>query len=145
MARRSEPPRDDAACAAAKVTPQKPPPRKPRKRPLDPRRVRARLLTHIERQIDRFDAALEGEPSLGLDSGKVLRDLGGLKNLLDDMMAADRSVREGGAEDAGGRSLSAANLVAMRADIARRYAAFAAAEPDDGLPEAAAAGASAPA
>lgn len=143
MARRSEPPRDPAGGAAVKGHPEKPPPRKPRKRSVDPRRVRARLLTHIERQIERFDAALDGEPSPGLDSGKVLRDLGGLKNLLDDMMTADGC--GGGVEDAGGRALSVADLMAMRADIARRYAAFAAAEPDDGLSGTADAGPSAPA
>ena len=113
----------------------------------DPKRVRARLLTQIERQIDRFEAALNAEtPPAGFDPGKVLRDLGGLKNLLDDMRAADRTAREGGTDGASGRSsLSAADLVAMRADIARRYAAFAAAEPDDGILDSALPGASAPA
>jgi hypothetical protein len=105
------------------------------------------LRTHIERQIERFDAALNAEPPpTGFDSGKVLRDLGGLKNLLDDMKAADRTVREGGTDGAAGRSsLSATDLVAMRTDIARRYAAFAAAEPNVGVPEPTHAGASAPA
>ncbi|MEH3118305.1 MAG: hypothetical protein PGN25_12135 [Methylorubrum populi] len=105
------------------------------------------MLAQIERQIERFDAALDAEaPPAGFDSAKVLRDLGGLKNLLDDMKAADRAVREGGADGAAGwPSLSVADLVAMRTDIARRYAAFAAAEPDDGVPEPALPGASAPA
>lgn len=127
--------------------PSQPDSRKARRRALDARRLRAQLLTHIERQIERFDAALDAEPPpAGFDSGKVLRDLGGLKNLLDDMKAADRAAREGGTDGAAGRSsLSAADLVAMRADIARRYAAFAATEPDAGVLDSAHADASAPA
>ena len=127
--------------------PSKPNSRKARRRAPDARRLRAQLRTHIERQIERFDAALDAEPSpAGCDSGKVLRDLGGLKNLLDDMKAADRAAREGGTDGTAGRSsLSTADLVAMRTDIARRYAAFAAAEPNVGVPEPTHAGASAPA
>ncbi|AWI88224.1 hypothetical protein C0214_08145 [Methylobacterium sp. DM1] len=127
--------------------PSQPNSRKARKRAPDAKRLRARLRTHIERQIERFDAALNAEPPpTGFDSGKVLRDLGGLKNLLDDMKAADRTVREGGTDGAAGRlSLSATDLVAMRTDIARRYAAFAAAEPDAGVPEPAFTDTSAPA
>ena len=140
MARNSESSPEPMAGA-----PAKPLPKRTRKCAADPGRVRARLLMHIERQIERFDAALDGDPPPGFDSGKVLRDLGGLKNLLDDMTATDRAVRGGGAEDAGGRPLSVADLVAMRADIARRYAAFAAAAPDDGLLEPALPGASPPA
>ena len=140
MARSSEPPLEPAAGA-----PAKPLPKRARKRAADPKRVRARLLTHIERQIERFDAVLDSDPPPGFDSGKVLRDLGGLKNLLDDMTATDRAVRGGGTEDAGGHSLSVADLVAMRADIARRYAAFAAAASDDGFLDPALPGASPPA
>ena len=105
------------------------------KRASDTRKLQAQLRVHIERQIARFDAALDAEPPpAGFDSGKVLRDLGGLKNLLDDMKGPDRAAKKGEADGATGRpSLSAADVVAMRADIARRYAAFAAAEPDDGV------------
>ena len=131
----------------AQSTPSHPSSKKARRRAPDARRLRAQLLTHIERQIERFDAALDTDPPpAGFDSGKVLRDLGGLKNLLDDMKAADRAAREGGTDGAAGRSsLPAADLVAMRADIARRYAAFAATEPDDGLPDPPVSGTSAPA
>ena len=121
---------------------------KPRRRKApDAKRLRTQLLTHIERQIARFDAALDAErPPAGFDSAKVLRDLGGLKNLLDDIGAADRAAGEGGADGATDSApLSVADLVAMRTDIAHRYAAFAAAEPDDGLPEATLPGAPAPA
>ena len=127
--------------------PSQPKSRKARKRAPDAKRLRARLRTHIERQIERFDAALNAEPPpTGFDSGKVLRDLGGLKNLLDDMRAADRAARKGGTDGAASRpTLHAADLVAMRTDIARRYAAFAAAEPDDGVLDPSLAGPSAPA
>lgn len=115
--------------------PPKTPQKRPRKRTPDAKRLRARLLAQIERQIDRFDAALDADaPPAGFDSGKVLRDLGGLKTLLDGMKAADQAAGEGGADGAAAQPfLSLAELVAMRADIARRYAAFAAAEPDDGV------------
>jgi hypothetical protein len=47
--------------------------------------------------------------------------------MLDDMKAADRAARKGGTDGAASRpTLHAADLVAMRTDIARRYAAFAA-------------------
>lgn len=125
----------------------KPNTRTTRKRAPDARKLRAQLRVHIERQIARFDAALDAEPPpAGFDSGKVLRDLGGLKNLLDDMKAPDRAAGKGEADGATGRpSLSAADLVAMRADIARRYAAFATAEPDDGVLDPPLSGPSAPA
>lgn len=127
--------------------PSRPSPKTIRKRAPNAKRLRAQLRAHIERQIARFDAALDIEaPPAGFDSGKVLRDLGGLKNLLDDMKAADRAARDGGTDAAAGRaSLSAADLVAMRADIARRYAAFAATEPDDSVLDPALAEPSAPA
>ncbi|MEZ0250870.1 MAG: hypothetical protein ACAH20_07890 [Methylobacteriaceae bacterium] len=125
----------------------KPSAKKARKRVPDARQLRAQLRTHIERQIARFDAALETvAPPAGLDSAKVLRDLGGLKTMLDDMKAADRAARKGGTDGAASRpTLHAADLVAMRTDIARRYAAFAAAEPDDGVLDPSLAGPSAPA
>lgn len=118
-----------------------------RKRAPDARRLRAQLRIHIERQIARFDAVLDAEPPpVGFDSGKVLRDLGGLKNLLDDMRGPSRAAVKGETDGAAGPSpLSAADLVALRADIARRYAAFAAAEPDDGVPGPPFPGSSAPA
>ncbi|WP_232631682.1 hypothetical protein [Methylobacterium sp. Leaf118] len=102
-------------------------PQPPRKKPpVTAKRLRARLLTHVARQIDRLDAVLDAaEPSAGLDSGKVLRDLVGLKHLLDELM-----VGNGGGDGASGPPL---DVVALRADIARRYAAFAADEPDDGV------------
>jgi len=127
--------------------PSKPSPKKARKRAPDARRLRAQLRAHIERQIARFDAALDAEVSpAGFDSGKVLRDLGGLKNMLDDMKAADRAARQGGTDGAAGRPpLRASDLVAMRTDIARRYAAFAATEPDDGVLDPSLTGPSAPA
>ena len=115
MSRRSEPQNEPAA--------EPPPSPKPRKKPAPTaKRLRARLLSHVERQIDRFDAALDAEVTpTGFDSAKVLRDLRGLKTLLDELRM----------EEAGGPPL---DLVAIRADIARRYAAFEAAEPDDGVP-----------
>lgn len=118
-----------------------------RKRGPDARRLRAQLRIHIERQIARFDAALDAEPPpAGFDSGKVLRDLGGLKNLLDDMKGPNRAAGKGETDGTTGQpSLPVADLVALRADIARRYAAFAAAEPDDGVLDPPLDGASAPA
>lgn len=136
-------PRGEPAPSAA----SKPNPKRTRKGVPDARRLRARLRAHIERQIARFDAALDAEaPPAGLDSAKVLRDLGGLKTMLDDMKAADRAAREGRTDGAASRTpLLAADLMAMRTDIAHRYAAFAAAEPDDGVLDPALARPSAPA
>ncbi|MFY9289367.1 MAG: hypothetical protein WAP03_01505 [Methylorubrum rhodinum] len=120
MSRRSEPQNEPAA--------EPPPSPKPRKKPAPTaKRLRARLLSHVERQIDRFDAALDAEVTpTGFDSAKVLRDLRGLKTLLDELR-----MEEATGHGAGGPPL---DLVAIRADIARRYAAFEAAEPDDGVP-----------
>ncbi|KQQ11915.1 hypothetical protein ASF53_14660 [Methylobacterium sp. Leaf123] len=133
--------------APATGTPSRPNPKKTRKRVPDTRRLRVQLRAHIERQIARFDAALDAETSpAGLDSAKVLRDLGGLKNMLDDIKAADRAAREGRTDGEASRPpLPTADLVAMRTDIALRYAAFAAAEPDDGVLDPSLAGPSAPA
>lgn len=104
-----------------------PKPKPPRKKPaVTAKRLRTRLIAHVERQLDRFDAALDAEgPAAGFDSGKVLRDLVGLKQLLDELKAGN-----GGGDGAGTPPL---DVVALRADIARRYAAFAAEEPDDGV------------
>jgi hypothetical protein len=54
-------------------------------------------------------------PPAGLDSAKVLRDLGGLKTMLDDMKAADRAARKGGTDE---RSIEASDLpFDMRAQL----------------------------
>lgn len=99
--------------------------------------LRAALRGHIARQVERFDAALKGAP---FDSSKVLRDLGGLKRLLDDLDADERVKELGDGADAGaGKADRAAgfatgDLPALRAQIARRYAAFAGERADAGLP-----------
>lgn len=90
-----------------------------------PRRLRARLRAHIGRQIGLFDAAL-AEPVPTFDSAKVLRDLGGLKKLLDDLdhgAAGDDGEGEGGPHDPSSRPGSgpALDVEAVRAEIARRY------------------------
>ncbi|MGU3605172.1 hypothetical protein ACLBYC_27450, partial [Methylobacterium brachiatum] len=82
----------------------------------DPPTLRAHLRAHIARQIAAFDAALNGEGAAVLDSARVLRDLGGLKRLLDEMAPGDG--REGGDDD------TEPDLPALRAEIARRYAGF---------------------
>jgi hypothetical protein len=95
-----------------------------------PRRLRALLRAHIGRQIAAFDAAL-GDPRTGTDSAKVLRDLGGLKRLLDDLgpgdaADADDTRGEGEARDAPTRPghEAALDLDGIRAEIARRYDRF---------------------
>ncbi|WP_082552445.1 hypothetical protein [Methylobacterium sp. Leaf456] len=118
MSRSSEPQDEPAA---------EPPSPKPRKKPAPTaKRLRAKFLAHVERQIDRFDAALDTEvtPS-GFDSAKVLRDLRGLKALLDELR-----MEEG--HGSGGPPL---DLVALRADLARRYAAFEAQEAGASVPD----------
>ncbi|AWN41221.1 hypothetical protein [Methylobacterium durans] len=105
--------------------------------------LRAALHAQVARQIVRFDAALREEAALP-DSARVLRDLGGLKRLLDDLDAAPpqrdgdghaerRADPETGepAADGAGPPL---DLPALRAEIARRYAAFAGERADAGLP-----------
>ena len=85
--------------------------------------LRAQLRAHIARQIAAFDAALRGEGAAVLDSARVLRDLGGLKRLFD-------QVAEGGDRDGSGRGerererKPEPDLAALRAEIARRYARF---------------------
>ena len=107
--------------------------------------LRATLRGHIARQVERFDAALKGEAPL--DSSKVLRDLGGLKRLLDDLDADDkmRGQDHGADTGAGGTEGGAVDprtldLPALRAQIARRYAAFAGERAVAGLPGEPAAG-----
>lgn len=83
---------------------------------------RASLETALHRQIARqiaaLDARLDGA-SHGIDSARMLRDLGGLKRLLDDcsVPVESRAERKGEAGEV--------ELFRMRAEIARRYAAFA--------------------
>lgn len=86
----------------------------------DPATLRAHLRAHIGRQIAAFDAALSGEGSALRDSARVLRDLGGLKRLLD-TMDADGARGAAGEGDDGG---TGPDLPALRAEIARRYAGF---------------------
>jgi hypothetical protein len=83
---------------------------------LDAAALRMSLRAHIARQIAAFDAALRGEGAAVLDSARVLRDLGGLKRLFDELVAEDPAV---GSEDGG-----EPDLPALRAEIARRYARF---------------------
>ncbi|MCJ2081368.1 hypothetical protein [Methylobacterium sp. J-090] len=107
--------------------------------PPGPAILRTRLLAHVARQIAAFDAALKdavpgSKPdSSGLDSARVLRDLGGLKRLLDDLEVSLRSAPDatrGESADGAGD----ADLPALRAQIAQRYAAFVGKRPDAGLP-----------
>jgi hypothetical protein len=86
----------------------------------DPAALRAHLCGHIARQIATFDAALSREEPALRDSARVLRDLGGLKRLLDTVGA------DGGRNGAGEGSDDGIepDLPALRAEIARRYADF---------------------
>ncbi len=90
--------------------------------PLDPASaadgpaLRAALRGHVARQIAAFDAALSGDGAAVVDSARVLRDLGGLKRLLDDLTLA----REDGD---GGEHVTddpADDLPTLRAALARR-------------------------
>lgn len=96
--------------------------------------LRANLRAHVGRQIAAFDAALRGEGAAVIDSARVLRDLGGLKRLLDDL---DGEGDDGG-HDASGAPGPARDrdldLPALRASIARRYARLLAERPDGGVP-----------
>ncbi|WP_027171562.1 hypothetical protein [Methylobacterium sp. 10] len=91
------------------------------------------LRAHIGRQIARFDAALTGETPPGLDSAKVLRDLGGLKRLLDDLSGDDRE-RNHATSRLPADDTREDDLPALRAAIAARYAACCGERPDAGLP-----------
>ena len=85
-------------------------------------RLRARLRAHVARQIAVLDAALS-EPKPVIDSSKVLRDLGGLKKLLDDLGSGDEG--EGEPRDEPVRSDDApGDLGALREEIARRFDRF---------------------
>ncbi|WP_245930811.1 hypothetical protein [Methylobacterium radiodurans] len=74
--------------------------------------LRAALRGHVARQIAAFDAALAAGGPAVIDSARVLRDLGGLKRLLDELALP----QEGGDADGYG----ADDLPALRADLARR-------------------------
>ena len=84
---------------------------------IDPSNLRAHLRAHIARQIAAFDAALSRDGVALAESARVLRDLGGLKRLLDDVGGA-QGTGEGGDD---GTEL---DLPALRAEIARRYDRF---------------------
>ena len=86
----------------------------------DPAILRDHLRAHIVRQIAAFDAALSGEGQALRDSARILRDLGGLKRLLDTVDAD--GARHAGGERGDGNTEP--DLVALRAEIARRYAGF---------------------
>jgi len=114
-----------SACGLPEVATQPPP---------GPAALRLALRSHIARQIAGFDAALT-EAGPGLDSARVLRDLGGLKRLLDDL-DAESQVRgsETDAESGAADDSDPNDLPALRAQIAQRYAAFMGERPDAGLP-----------
>ena len=91
----------------------------------DPPHLRARLRAHIGRQIAVLDAALSAPERPGLDSAKVLRDLGGLKRLLDDLDSDGAG--EGAVHDEPSRSDDSAGFgdpAALREEIARRFDRF---------------------
>jgi hypothetical protein len=85
----------------------------------DAPRLRAQLRAHIARQIAAFDAALAAEAA-PRDPARVLRDLGGLKRLLD-VLAADDGRQDAAERDDDGVG---PDLPALRAEIARRYDGF---------------------
>ncbi|WP_457106862.1 hypothetical protein [Methylobacterium sp. P5_C11] len=87
---------------------------------IDPAILRGHLSAHVVRQIAAFDAALGGGDPPLRDSARVLRDLGGLKRLLD-TLAADTPR---GTTGEGGDGGTGPDLPALRAEIARRYAGF---------------------
>ena len=80
--------------------------------------VRATLRAHVARQIMAFDARLcAAPPGIAGDSAKVLRDLGGLRKLLDDLDAAP-------APPAAPAARPEPDIVALRAEIVARYERF---------------------
>ncbi|KAA0125319.1 hypothetical protein CIW48_03010 [Methylobacterium sp. P1-11] len=88
----------------------------------DPTTLRTHLRAHIIRQIAAFDAALSGAEPAARDSARVLRDLGGLKRLLDTVEAD--GARSAAGEGGDGSESDQPDLPALRAEIARRYAGF---------------------
>jgi len=86
--------------------------------PIDAPTLRMHLRGHIARQIAAFDAALDREGVALGESARILRDLGGLKRLLDEVEDERGAAGEGGDDGTG------LDLPALRAEIARRYAAF---------------------
>lgn len=84
----------------------------------DPATLRARLRAHIARQIAAFDLALTRNEAV--DFARVLRDLGGLKRLLDEIDAGQARSGDGEGGDGG----TGPDLPALRAEIAQRYAGF---------------------
>lgn len=88
--------------------------------------LNAALRAHIGRQIAAFDLRLR-ERAEAPDAGRVLRDLAGLKRLLDEL-GADAAKHAAIDGEADGESPK--DIAAFRAEIARRYAAFEAAEAD---------------
>ncbi|MCJ2090829.1 hypothetical protein MKK88_33325 [Methylobacterium sp. E-005] len=87
---------------------------------IDPSNLRAHLRAHIARQVAAFDAALSWEGAALAESARVLRDLGGLKRLLDEVDAEGARGATGEGDDDG----SERDLPALRAEIARRYDGF---------------------
>ncbi|WCS24654.1 helix-turn-helix domain-containing protein [Methylobacterium sp. NMS14P] len=93
----------------------------------DPATLRARLRAHIARQIAAFDAALSGAGPGARESARVLRDLGGLKRLLDTVDAEGARAAAGEGGDGTGPNAEPGtepDLPALRAEIARRVAGF---------------------
>lgn len=86
--------------------------------PIDAPTLRTHLRVHIARQIAAFDAALDREGAALGESARILRDLGGLKRLLDEVEDGRGAAGEGGDDGTG------LDLPALRAEIARRYDAF---------------------
>jgi hypothetical protein len=91
---------------------------------LDGATLRRRLRHHVARQIAALDAQLGAAPRAP-DSARVLRDVSGLKRVID---ALDLEDAARGTEAAGGASAgdgSGPGVGALREAIARRYEAFA--------------------
>ncbi|MGU3536727.1 hypothetical protein [Methylobacterium sp. A54F] len=119
---------------------------------IDAAGLRRSLRRLVAEQIAQFDAALGdarlAEAPPGLDTARALRDLGGLKRLLDDLTMdaggadAGGDAREPDAREPDAREPRAnpADLPALRAAIADRYAAFAGERAPAGLPGEPAAG-----
>ncbi|MCJ2072487.1 helix-turn-helix domain-containing protein [Methylobacterium sp. J-030] len=87
---------------------------------IDAANLLTHLRAHIARQIAAYDAALSQEGVALAESARILRDLGGLKRLLDEIDAEGAC----GATGEGGDDGSERDLPALRAEIARRYDGF---------------------